>query len=305
MDTFLFGSQEDNFLTSGMANKIKKQPLRGNCGSYMWNHTNTSKLSTYILLRFLRPRTKAESAMQQIVPTCSSSDILVLCTEMKKLGQRNASDIFRLLGRGEQRGGSQHVRIWQSFAPGWLTQRHCVPVIDALQQQMKLSAGRWLSSDSRSALSLQTVANKYVGFQSCQGRLWTVGQGAKRGAKEFPSPCNLFSISPVTSLGYLFSVSLPEGPRAPRAHTLHAGGVLWATKCSEPPIFLHKDTPRVNRAAKTVSESDTIWWRWTQFALWSVSVKINIHLQTFSFWRSQSVTMRGCAGGDGMLEVTA
>lgn len=110
---------------------------------------------------------------------------------------------------------SQHVHIWQSFAQGWPLQRHCAPVIDALQQQMKLSAGRWLYSDSRSALSLQSVANKYVGFQICQGRRWTVGQGAKRRAKAFPSPRNLFSMSLVTSPGHPFRVSHPKGPRAP------------------------------------------------------------------------------------------
>lgn len=80
---------------------------------------------------------------------------------------------------------------------------------------MKLSAGRWLYSDSCSTLSLQSVANKYVGFQSCQGRRWTVGQGAKRRAKAFPSPRNLFSMSLVTSPGHPFSVSHPKGPRAP------------------------------------------------------------------------------------------
>ena len=118
-------------------------------------------------------------------------------------------------GKGRWLLDSQRVHIWQSFAQGWPAQRHCAPVIAALQQQMKLSAGRWLYSDSRSTLSLQSVANKYVGFQSCQGRRWTVGQGAKRGAKAFPSPRNLFSMSLVTSPGHPFSVSHPKGPRAP------------------------------------------------------------------------------------------
>lgn len=135
-----------------------------------------------------------------------------------KLGQRNNSGVSRELW-GRERGGrlldSQHVQIWQSFAQGWPTQRHCAPVIAALQQQMKLSAGRWLYSDSRSTLSLQSVADKYVGFQSCQGRRWTVGQGAKRAPKAFPSPRNLLSMSLVTSPGHPFSVSHPKGPGAP------------------------------------------------------------------------------------------
>lgn len=124
---------------------------------------------------------------------------------------------------------SQHVHIWQSFAQGRPTQRHCVHVIGTLQQQMKLSAGRWLSSDRRSALSLHGAANKYVGFQSCQGRRWTVGQGAKHRAKAFPSPCNLLSMSLVTSLGHPFSVSHPKGPGGPQISHTACRGILWAS----------------------------------------------------------------------------
>lgn len=124
---------------------------------------------------------------------------------------------------------SQHVHTWQSFAQGRPTQRHCVHVIGTLQQQMKLSAGRWLSSDSHSALSLHSAANKYVGFQSCQGRRWTVGQGAKRRAKAFPSPCNLLSMSLVTSLGHPFSVSHPKGPGGPQISHTACRGMQWAS----------------------------------------------------------------------------
>lgn len=145
----------------------------------------------------------------------------ILYMEMKNISNRAREIILAYQGilvegrEGAWLQDSQRVHRWQSFAQGWPTQRHCAPVIAALQRQMKLSAGRWLYSDSRSALSLQSAANKYVGFQSCQGRRWTVGQGAKRRAKAFPSPRNLFSMSLVTSPGQPFSVSHPKGPGAP------------------------------------------------------------------------------------------
>lgn len=133
--------------------------------------------------------------------------------------------IWRMKGSWERRGRvrwllhSQRVQIWQSFAQGRPTQRHCAPVTAALQQQMKLSAGRWLYSDSRSTLSLQSVADKYVGFQSCQGRRWTVGQGAKRRAKAFPSPRNLFSMSLVTSRGTHSVWAIQRAPGPQISHT--------------------------------------------------------------------------------------
>lgn len=96
-------------------------------------------------------------------------------------------------------------------------------------EQMKLSVGGRLRPDSCSSLSLQSLANKYVGFQSCHRRHWTLGQGAKRRAKAFPSPCNLFSMSLVTSPGHPFSMSRPQGPQGPRSHTLPVGRALHAS----------------------------------------------------------------------------
>ncbi|KAI9517960.1 hypothetical protein NQZ68_001130 [Dissostichus eleginoides] len=72
-------------------------------------------------------------------------------------------------------------------------------------------------------------ANKYVGFQSSQGRRWTVGQGAKRRAKAFPSPRNLLSKSLVTSPGHPFNVSHPKGHGAPDLTHCLPGGVLKAS----------------------------------------------------------------------------
>lgn len=195
-----------------------------------------------------------------------------------------------LLDQGRLREGRwlldfQQVGMWQSFAQGCLTRWHCVPVIAALQQQMKLSAGRWLYSDSCSTLSLQSIANKYVGFQSCQGRRWTVGQGAKRGAKAFPSPRNLFSMSLVTSPGHPFSLSHPKGPRAPDLTHCPQGGILWdplflsfpvtaitlsplsfslsfSEHLSAPPHHTAKNILWTKQFKPFVTESDSIWWRW-------------------------------------------
>lgn len=150
-------------------------------------------------------------------------------TQMKNISNWAKEIIWRMKGAWERRARvrwllhSQRVQIWQSFAQGWPTQRHCAPVTAALQQQMKLSAGRRLYSDSRSTLSLQSVADKYVGFQSCQGRRWTVGQGAKRRAKAFPSPRNLFSMSLVTSRGTHSAWAIQRAPGPQISHTVCRG----------------------------------------------------------------------------------
>lgn len=189
-----------------------------------------------------------------------------------------------------RRGGSQHVRIWQSFAEAWLTQRHCAPVIAALQRQMKLSAGRWLYSDSRSALSPQSLENKYVGFQSCQGRRWTVGQEAKRGAKAFPSPHNLFSMSPVTSSRHSFSVSHPKGPGAPDLTRCMQREALWACLFSLPVhlcVWSQRYPPQREATQFKPFMMESGLWRWNYFSSLSQSEK-----KYSSLWWSQNVTVR-------------
>lgn len=211
-----------------------------------------------------------------------------LYTEMKNRAKETTCHVSLGEGReGRWLLDSQHVHIWQSFAQGWPTQRHCVPVIAALQQQMKLSAGRWLYSDSRSALSLQSVANKYVGFQSCQGRRWTVGQGAKRRAKAFPSPRNLFSMSLVTSPGHPFSVSHPKGPRAPDLTHCLPGEFCEPPSLSLSSLFLplssvdlcvcHVGEPEIASAERNnknteqlkvpfLAECVSVWWGWSDLS---------------------------------------
>ncbi len=218
-----------------------------------------------------------------------------LYTEMKNISNRAKEIILAYQGSfGEGREGrwlldSQHVHIWQSFAQGWPTQRHCAPVIAALQQQMKLSAGRWLYSDSRSTLSLQSVANKYVGFQSCQGRRWTVGQGAKHRAKAFPSPRNLFSMSLVTSPGHPFSASHPKGPGAPDLthclpgefceprspsdshHSLSLSLFLCASLClphwrAKNILSREKWRAHATQFKPFMTECDSVWWEWNDLS---------------------------------------
>lgn len=163
---------------------------------------------------------------------------------------------------------SQHVHIWQSLAQSWPTQLHCAPVIAAFPEQMKLSVGGRLRPDSCSSLSLQSLANKYVGFQSCHRRHWTLGQGAKRRAKAFPSPCNLSSMSLVTSPGHPFSMSRPQGPQGPRSHTLPVGRALHASLCiwqsslsffsSEHLCVWHAEEPEITRR---VNRSKKLFWQ--------------------------------------------
>lgn len=224
------------------------------------------------------------------------SSIFVLTTEMIKTTKTTpdwAKEIF-LAHEGVWRwprgrwgfGVPSMPCIWQSFARGWLTQRHCAPVTDALQQQMKLSAGRWLYSDSRSALAPQNLANKYVGFQSCQGRRWTVGQGAKRTAKAFPSPPNLFSMSPVTSLGRSFSMSRPQGPRGPPDLThclpLFSLSLSLHLETKKKKNILHKEQPRVQRQLMVESDPST----WNDFPSLGVKRRIS-YGWSCSVWWSQ------------------
>lgn len=62
---------------------------------------------------------------------------------------------------------------------------------------------------------LRTSQINMLGFKAAKADAgqWVRGPNALQ--KAFPSPPNLFSMSPVTSLGRSFSMSRPQGPRGP------------------------------------------------------------------------------------------